>query len=164
MDPRLYLTLADRLMQSAKEGTAITGGTGAVECRTAIGRAYYAAFLVARDFLEGLGIKVPNGSKCHTTVKDGLNNSGVASLVIVSAQLGTLYDGRAAADYKLQDRTTESTTNAEVAVTLSRLVIRMLDVIASGGAMPPLDRAAVASTILKWAADAGQPLTRKPRQ
>jgi hypothetical protein len=159
MNPRHFHTLASRLIQGIQEGMALTGGNGAVECRTAVGRAYYSAFLVTRDFLENLGIRVPEGSKCHSVVQMGLNNSHDSRLVIISTNLGTLYTARTVADYVMNNTSIETISRAEAIIRLSGTTIAMLDAIQAGKATPPLDLPGVTKAILKWARENGQPLT-----
>ena len=55
IDGRDYLTLAK---------TWITGASEA-EWRSAVSRAYYAAFHEARDLLRNLGFAVPRGDQAH---------------------------------------------------------------------------------------------------
>jgi hypothetical protein len=161
MNPRRFLDLAERLVQGVESGRALTGRGGEVECRCAIGRAYYAAFLVAREFLESLDIAVPNGGACHTAVQRGLNNSGVSTLAVIAGQLGKLYTGRADADYDMRMGAVETAKDARAAVDLARTLVTMIDVILAGGLSPPLDRARTARTILDYAKQNAQPLFRK---
>jgi hypothetical protein len=71
MDPRAFLSLAKRLLDREKnpEGR-----------RTTVSRAYYAAFNVAAEFLEGIGCGVPAGPQGHELAYNYLNNSGDALL------------------------------------------------------------------------------------
>jgi hypothetical protein len=133
MNPRRFLDLAERLVQGVESGRALTGRGGEVECRCAIGRAYYAAFLVAREFLESLDIAVPNGGACHTAAQRGLNNSGVSTLAVIAGQLGKLYTGRADADYDMRMGAVETAKDARAAVDLARTLVTMIDVILAGG-------------------------------
>jgi hypothetical protein len=159
MNPRLFHTLASRLVQGIQAGTTLTGGDGAVECRTAVGRAYYFAFLVTRSFMEQLGIRVPAGWKCHAAVQMGLNNSLDSRLVILSTNLGALYTARATADCEMSDTSIETVARAEVMVRLSQATIAIVDAIRAGKATPPVDLPGVTRAILKWARENVQPLT-----
>jgi hypothetical protein len=64
MDPHDFLLLAARLSNSSDQA----------DLRTAVSRAYYAAFHVARDFLTALGFRTPMGEQatfgfaCRTVV------------------------------------------------------------------------------------------------
>jgi uncharacterized protein (UPF0332 family) len=105
MDPSHFLALARQLVAGAEQGKPLTGGTGAAECRCAIGRAYYAAFLSARTLLAEFGISVPPDGSAHTAVYFALNNSGPDILAKVAVQLRSLYDARTTADYDLTAET-----------------------------------------------------------
>jgi hypothetical protein len=150
MDPRLYLQLADALAKIANGSNYLVTGKGEVESRATAGRAYYAAFLVARDFLRWLGFGLTNGGNCHLYAQYALNNSGHTILKQVSTHLKTLYDGRASADYNMGDRTTENPTKATAAVALSRLTITLIDTFLGNKATPPLNTAQVSKTIQDW--------------
>ena len=52
MDPVEFLRFAQGIIRDS-------GNVGAVQCRVAISRAYYAAFNVAMDLLGGAGFTVP---------------------------------------------------------------------------------------------------------
>ena len=87
--PRKFLKLAIRL---------ITDGKYEEPCRirTAVGRAYYAAFLYTKQKLERLGYTFPDDHKVHTAVKDTLMNRGDT---VIGSRLDTLYEKRRVADY-----------------------------------------------------------------
>lgn len=162
MNPRRFLDVAERLVQGVEGGTPLSGG-GEAECRTAVGRAYYAAFLVAREFLESLDIAVPNGGACHTAVQRGLNNSEIGSLVMIGEQLRKLYTSRADADYDMQAGGVETAKDARAAVDLAKTLVTMIDAILAGRLNPPLDRDRTARTILEYAKNSAQPLSRKSK-
>jgi hypothetical protein len=159
MNPRHFLDIAELLIQEVEN--APDANLNRAKCRTTFNRAYYAAFLVACELFAMLNLKVPHGSKCHDVVKAGLNNSGVALLVKISENLGTLYTGRADADYVMGNPRTESVQQAKLNVTLAKTIIAMIDAILGRKTNPPLDFSAIENTILEWAKNAGQPLYRK---
>jgi hypothetical protein len=95
MNPFLFYLLADRLMNDAASGPA--------EFRSAISRAYYAAYHSARDFLKELGVDSPKGPAGHGKIP-------IALLAITEtdiAQAGRLLDDlkgeQNKADYALSD-------------------------------------------------------------
>lgn len=66
MDFREFLTLAKVLLRGSTEA----------ERRTAVSRAYYAAFHVARLLLDDLGFDVPRGDRAHAHLWLRLSNCG----------------------------------------------------------------------------------------
>ncbi len=156
MNPRRHLDLARELVTGVRSGKPVTGGVGEPECRCAIGRAYYAAFLVAREFLNRIGIWVTPTSGGHTAVQYALNNSGVRALMLVSTQLDTLSKDRTDADYEPGNPRTDDVIVAGLAVDLATTAIQMLDFVAAGRSTPPVDLAAAANAILAWAKANGQ--------
>ena len=155
MDASHFLTLARHLVAGAEQAQPLTGGTGAAECRCAIGRAYYATFLNARAFLAELGIGVPPDGSAHTAVYFALNNSGVNVLAKIAVQLRGLYDSRTTADYDLVNTDVDRVSEAEIAIGRADLALTVLDLIRRGRVNPPLDRPAVVNAILAWAKTAG---------
>jgi hypothetical protein len=156
MNPRRHLELAQALMIGVRSGTPVSTGTGDVECRCVVGRSYYCAFLVARDFLNQIGLWITPTSAGHNTVQYALNNSGVASLRKVGSQLEILSTERNYADYEPSNPRAETVAAAEAALSTATTAIQMLDIILAGRVTPPLDLAAVANTILAWARANGQ--------
>jgi hypothetical protein len=159
MNPRHFLVIAESLIREVENAPDLIHD--GAKCRTTYNRAYYAAFLVACELFGTLGIKVPIGSKCHSAVKDGLNNSGALPLVKVGENLGTLYTGRADADYEMHNPRTESIKQARMNLDLARTLIGMIDAIRNQKLSPKSDLNVVATTILDWARKAGQPLYKK---
>ena len=82
-DPLLFLTLARELGQSDDQS----------KLRTAVGRAYYAVFLVARDRLS-----VVAGEKTHKEVFESLKRRNQFKL---RDQMMSLYRLRQVADYEM---------------------------------------------------------------
>jgi len=95
MNPFLFYLLAERLATDPASGPA--------EFRTAISRAYYAAYHSARDFLTGLGINPPAGSVGHGKVPIALQNLTDPAIRQAGNTLDTLKGERNRADYALSD-------------------------------------------------------------
>ena len=93
MDPRDFLLLARRLADANRPP----------ELRAAIGRAYYAVYNVAFDLLGSLGVHIERGHAGHETVRGGLRNSRVDSVIHVAAMLRRLQILRVKADYWMRD-------------------------------------------------------------
>jgi uncharacterized protein (UPF0332 family) len=89
--------------------------------RTAIGRAYYAAFLTVRRRLEGLGFSFPNDYRVHGAVIGSAKqrHSGIGN------RLETLFTTRSDADYKMNARMDHPL--ASHCLRVSRAVFQMLD-------------------------------------
>lgn len=87
-----FLPLANRLPAASAEP----------EWRTAISRAYYAAFHVARQVLEELGFRVPWADRAHAYLTMRLNNCGDAQVQHAASDLHNLRSLRNQADYDLQ--------------------------------------------------------------
>ena len=92
MSPRDFLLLAGEL--SPRETEACW--------RSAASRAYYAAFHVARDFLDSLGFAIRQGDQSHAAVYRRLSNSRVADVDHAGNLLIDLRRLRNQADYDLQ--------------------------------------------------------------
>jgi hypothetical protein len=157
MNPRRYLKHAEWLLAQA---AALAGGPpgerGESECRSAISRSYYAAFLVAAEFLESIGIRPSQGGSAHTEVQHCLNNSGDADLPVVSCSLNTLYKERCLADYQMRNTRPEDRRHAETMVRLAGEAITELDRIAGTCQANAGRSQAVAGAIAHWATSAGK--------
>jgi uncharacterized protein (UPF0332 family) len=161
MNPKWYLDLAKALVAQVKASTCLPGTNGEAECRSAISRAYYAAFHVAQALFDTLGIEVPDSGTCHTLVQHGLNNSGDSALVETGSRLGTLYSERRRADYKMIDHRPEQAPQAEVMASLSEQIIDVLRGLQNECMGDTLKKNAIADAILRWATVAGKPLRQK---
>jgi hypothetical protein len=164
MDPRLYLALAKALVARVKSNDGLVSAGGQAECRCAISRAYYAAYLVAVSLLGFLRINVADNGLCHTVTKNGLNNSGDNDLVTASSHLGTLYTDRRRADYKMNHASAGTVMQAEAMVDLADETITLLDKYQRECGTAPGKGLSAAKAILAWAnlSGQGQNLFKKP--
>ena len=89
MNFRDYLTVATRLMAGATEA----------DWRSAISRAYYAAFHVGCDLLRTLGFRVPRADRAHAFVWLRLSNSGHPDVNQAGSDLNQFRGERNRADY-----------------------------------------------------------------
>jgi hypothetical protein len=94
MDPVEFYLLAQRLL---------TNEPNAAGFRTAISRAYQAAFLMAVAFLGRMGVVVRRDANGHQDAVYVLNNAGDADLAAAATVLGDLRDHRNQADYRLDN-------------------------------------------------------------
>jgi uncharacterized protein (UPF0332 family) len=89
MDPRDFLVLAQQLAAASTEAA----------WRTAVSRAYYAVFHIARQLLEDLGFRVPLADRAHAYLWLRLSNSGEPNVVQAGQILNDLRRDRNWADY-----------------------------------------------------------------
>lgn len=80
---------------------AAQSSTDEAALRTAVSRAYYGAFHIARQFLEELGVSTVANAQIHGFVRHCLIGSGDAELQQAGSLLSTLHTDRIRADYRL---------------------------------------------------------------
>jgi uncharacterized protein (UPF0332 family) len=117
MDPKHFLDLARQL--SARDD--------APACRTAISRAYYAAYHVAAGMLKNrIGVRIPSGVGGHGAVQDCLALCEDPDVKRVGHRIATLYSDRVRADYRLDRRDVETARNARLRVDAAQVIIGIL--------------------------------------
>lgn len=109
-----FLPLAHQLAAASSEP----------EWRTAISRAYYAAFHIARQLLEELGFRVPWADRAHAYLTMRLNNCGDAQVQRAASELHSLRSLRNQADYDLQRPIRQSVAVAQAQI--SQQIIQTL--------------------------------------
>jgi uncharacterized protein (UPF0332 family) len=110
-----FIRVAEKLAPSRDEA----------ERRTAISRAYYAAFHAARDFFEDLDFRVPRADAAHAYLSRRLPAASSApQLVAAGNDLSTLRSYRNEADYDVH-RTVNSATS-QLAVNLAHQILTQL--------------------------------------
>jgi uncharacterized protein (UPF0332 family) len=120
MNERDFLILAAKLAR----------GTTEADWRTAVGRAYYAGFHVARRLLEDLGFAVPRADRAHAYLAMRLQNCGDPSVGQAGGDLNSLRQVRNQADYDLHRLFTASISDARVR--MAEQIIRALDAARAG--------------------------------
>lgn len=85
-------------------------------CRTAVSRAYYGAFHLAKSFLADIGIKPPRNANTHVFIQHHLAGSGHTTAGSIASLLGDLHEGRLHADYDLNYKQIESVLQARASV------------------------------------------------
>jgi uncharacterized protein (UPF0332 family) len=138
MDPRAFLSLAKRLLDSERNPEGL---------RTTVGRAYYAAFNVAAEFFSGTGCEIPDGPQGHARAYHYLNNCNGQSLIEAGRHLDDLRGERNAADYKLHKKHVEKEANVRNLVDVADEVIRSLDSCKDG---PAERRKGVAEAVIAY--------------
>jgi hypothetical protein len=119
MDPAEFYDFAHRI---------ILGGAppGPAECRTAIGRAYYAALNRADEALARWGASCGKGPQKHGLAVRFLHASNDPDLMTASTALQDLKTLRNRADYDMNDALVESTHQAKVALEFAKDVMDYL--------------------------------------
>jgi uncharacterized protein (UPF0332 family) len=123
MNPRDFLDVAFDLAGEFREA----------DWRSAVSRAYYAAFHVATEFLQRCGFAVPQGEPTHGYLWLRLANSGEAALQNAGNELRRLRTARNWADYTLARPLTQM--HAADHARLAENIIRTLDQIATMSAL-----------------------------
>ncbi len=88
----------------------------AASCRSAISRAYYGAFHLAKLFLDGSGIRPPRNANAHVFIQHRLANCGYSQAVEAGSFLADLYADRINADYNLHKTQVENIQYARTCV------------------------------------------------
>lgn len=91
MDPRDFLTLAESLASEDDEAA----------WRSALSRAYYGAYHVARRLLSSCGFSAPRGDRAHAYLWLRLSNAANSEVVATGRNLQALRGYRNFADYDL---------------------------------------------------------------
>jgi uncharacterized protein (UPF0332 family) len=100
-------------------------GTTEAEWRSAVSRAYYAAFHRARRLLRDLGFLVPRADQAHAYLWLRLSNCGDSQVEMAGSDLNTLRRDRNRADYDVEQ--TLDQHDARVQVQAARIIIQTLD-------------------------------------
>jgi uncharacterized protein (UPF0332 family) len=104
MDGRDFLSVAKGLLSAGTEAA----------WRSAVSRAYYAIFHVARELLEDLGFAVPRGDRAHGHLWLRLSNCGDPPVENAGRELSDLRRERNRADYDVNVPLSSSTAAALV--------------------------------------------------
>ncbi|MFL5243428.1 MAG: HEPN domain-containing protein [Gemmataceae bacterium] len=115
MNGRAFLTVADALILQTSEAS----------WRSAVSRAYYAAFHVAQQLFHDLGFTVPRGDRAHGYLWLRLSNCGNSQVQIAGKDLKDLRGDRNWADYDLSFLLTQ--TLASNQINAAKGIIRLLD-------------------------------------
>lgn len=119
MDGKDFIALAGKLAAAAAADEATY--------RTAVSRAYYGAFHVARSFLVELGFEPMRNANVHAYVRRHLSGSGNADAVLASELLDDLQSARNRADYRLDDPQVGTRDHAMLIVERAHLVVTAVE-------------------------------------
>ncbi len=134
--PADLLQLAERWIEAPIEA----------EWRSAVSRAYYAAFHEARRRLRQLGFEVPRGEGAHAYLSLRLSNCGTPPLQDAGYTLNSLRRERNRADYDI-DRVMRQ-SDGRVQVAAARSTVDTLAV-----ALPVADRNSLVDAIRRYETD-----------
>jgi uncharacterized protein (UPF0332 family) len=95
--------------------------------RTAVSRAYYGAFHVARLFLVELGFRPVGNANVHAFVRHYLASSNDADACLAASQLADLQAARNRADYDLANADVGTRNFAMVIVELAHRVVSAIE-------------------------------------
>jgi uncharacterized protein (UPF0332 family) len=99
----------------------------AAACRSAISRAYYGAFHVARSFLDHIGSRPYRNANAHVFVQHRLMNSGHDEATRAGRLLQDLFANRLRADYSLSVSRVENSGFARTAVEWARRIQSLIE-------------------------------------
>jgi len=114
-DPRKFADLANDLLVDGKYERES-------RARTAIGRAYYAAFLIAHRKLQEQGLRIPETGKIHQIVIQTFIEKGLS---MIGNPLDQLREKRVDADYHMDSSITVSL--GKRCAKLSEYVIQLIE-------------------------------------
>jgi uncharacterized protein (UPF0332 family) len=97
--------------------------------RSAVSRAYYGAFHVAKQLLADVGIGLPGTGEAHRKVLFCLQQCGERDGKAAGGELEVLRDQRNIADYDLGDPRFRQKASAEKAIELSRQIVERITAI-----------------------------------
>jgi uncharacterized protein (UPF0332 family) len=124
MNPRDFLDVADALIEGSSEA----------EWRSAVSRAYYAAFHIARQLLRQCGFQVPEADQAHAYLWLRLSNCGHPDVQNAGHELKELRTARNWADYDL-DRPLDQPAGFSPILAATN-VIQLLEAVAAEPAIP----------------------------
>jgi hypothetical protein len=119
MDPRDFLLVAKSLGEGKNPSPA--------ECRTVIGRSYYAALNVASGLMDELNIPRDKSKDAHNDVLDIVAASKDLTLKSACDSLRQRKMVRVHADYRMDSRDVETVRKASMEVALAEKIIRDFD-------------------------------------
>lgn len=145
MDFREFMHAAELLADEGSEGCA----------RSAVSRAYYAAFHVGRDFLEQTGFTAPRADRAHAFVFLRLSNAGDFDVVDAGQRLNQMRAWRNKADYDPRRKVSQS--DAERAIIEANDIIAVID-----SALKGTQRSQIVETIKAYERDILKEETWRP--
>jgi uncharacterized protein (UPF0332 family) len=103
----------------------LAAGSAEAEWRTAVSRAYYGAFHVARQMMTELGFAVARGDRAHSYLSRRLLAAGDPQVQQAGSDLNSLRGDRNEADYDLHRSITQAA--AALHVRTAEQILRFID-------------------------------------
>ena len=119
MNGRDFLATARRLCAGADES----------DWRSAVSRAYYAAFHAARDLLSDLGFRVPRAGQAHAYLWLRLSNCGDPQVQLAGSDLNRLRRERNRSDYDIEQTLDHADTFLQILA--AKRIVQVLDAAAA---------------------------------
>ena len=142
MDPKDFLRVANDLAQSDE----------AAELRSAVSRAYYATFHVARKLLVDMGFEISKGPAAHGDVCKYLGNASNPTVEHAGSNIGDLKGWRNQADYELDLVEHENSRSVQNIVLITEQIIEDLEQCCNGSNREQI-KSAISSYIIKIEGD-----------
>jgi uncharacterized protein (UPF0332 family) len=117
MEGKEFIVVAQKLVQMRSEAAI----------RSAISRAYYAAFITGRELLLELGFSLSIDASAHEQLYFRLHNAGIPAIKDIADWLKDLRKRRLQADYEMKIRDFHSHTECELHVARAKLIIAQLE-------------------------------------
>src|SRR5436305_711275 len=136
-------------------GNRLATGTTEADWRTAVSRAHYAAFHVARRLLADLNFTVPRADRAHQYLVFRLSNCGESVVEHAETDVETLQRLRNRADY--DDTPAVTRPQAAAAVRLAEVIIQVL-----AAARPEPTRTRVRDAMIVYERDVLRDVTWRP--
>lgn len=116
MNATEFITIAGRVIGLGKAGP-----------RTAISRAYYGLFHIARSLVEEFTAETYGSGKSHNLIPQFIEEAAHPTGITVARMLGDLHTERIKADYRLNDESTDDVEFAKVCVETALYGQRLLE-------------------------------------
>lgn len=142
MDPKDFLRVANDLAESDE----------AAELRSAVSRAYYAAFHVARKLLVDMGFEIAKGPAAHGDICKYLGNAANSTVVHAGSNIGDLRGWRNQADYEIDLAKHENSREVQKMVVITEQIIEDLEQCCNGASRDQI-KSAINSYIIKMKED-----------
>ena len=117
MDGREFLEVAQELARGPQEAAL----------RSAVSRAYYAAYNYGRQILRQLGFQEVAERRSHGEVWMYFGNCGESRIASAGRMLGDLQSERVGADYRLGNQKYQNPKNAEACVKLAQRIVQQFE-------------------------------------
>jgi uncharacterized protein (UPF0332 family) len=114
---------------------AIDNNKSPASCRSAISRAYYAAFHCTVEFLDSMEIRISKTDNRHERAPDILGQSQDVDINLAARMLDQLRKDRNEADYELTNRDWDHEVEVEFRIHSAKRVIGILNTCMTGKGM-----------------------------